>query len=497
MNPRLKIASPVLEIAVLVALVLIGWEEFRLEFRLHDIVPEMGESRKRLGDLRSEYVQLGEFVQTNANALHGALTNFLRNKSPADLEPFERTVGEGERWLDAQRAEAFAADYAAGQFDFAADDGGTNAPVSGQSEFIALLDRVSRGYSNYVYAARICITNADSSLFSAGLAQNVQAAEAAKARLQDLAAQAAGIGKEMGQFLRDSEEWSQNWSRQLQESFRDRMHRLRFDVFALVGLCFVALVALYGRRMLETRAVIRRHLEEQVKLDKLAHFGRLAQDHVHEIKQPLTAIKARLHTLQKELALGTGAHKDAVIIGGEINRLDQIVKDFLRQARPTEPHPVALTADAAVDTVRDLMASQLEQEGIGLKLEVEPGLKLRADPQQLQQVLINLVKNAAESIDGRGTITLRAKRDTRELKGHSGSVGTLEVQDTGRGIAPEIQERIFDPFFSTKNDGSGLGLAIAARIIDQHGGRLEFETQVGRGTVFRIVLPADEMEPVT
>ncbi len=485
MNPRLKIAPPVLEIAVLVVLVLIGWAAFRL----YEIVPEMGESRDRLGRLRDEYARVGEFVETNINELHDALTNYVQNQGTNDLDRFERIRREERHWLETQRTLAAAGSSSADQTEFVEDDSMTNTPGAGQPELVALLDQVKAGYSNYLDAAQYLVANAGQPLIKGRLEQREQAARAAKAHLLDLALQAGASSKDMALILHGSD----RWSRELQSRFR----HLRVDLFLLVGLCFVALLALYGRRMFETRAVIREHLEEQVKLDKLAHFGRLAQDHVHEIKQPLTAIKARLHTLQKELTPGSGAHKDAVVIGGEINRLDQIVKDFLRQARPTEPHPVAITADLAVDTVRDLMASQLEQEGIGLKLEVESGLKLRADPQQLQQVLINLVKNAAESIDGRGTITLRAKRDKRELQGHSGPVGTLEVEDTGRGIAPELQERIFDPFFSTKNDGSGLGLAIAARIIGQHGGRLEFETQVGRGTVFRIVLPADEMEPVT
>ena len=113
-------------------------------------------------------------------------------------------------------------------------------------------------------------------------------------------------------------------------------------------------------------------------------------------------------------------------------------------------------------------------------------------PQAMQQVLINLIQNAADSIeDDTGTVTLRARL-------HSTGRGTatdrrviLEVEDTGAGITPEVQERLFDPFFSTKdNNGTGLGLPIAAKIIEQHKGTLDFETRLGHGTVFRITLPA-------
>ena len=106
-------------------------------------------------------------------------------------------------------------------------------------------------------------------------------------------------------------------------------------------------------------------------------------------------------------------------------------------------------------------------------------------------MLLNLVKNAGESMDRGGTVTLRACKAQRELHGEKTEAAILEVADTGQGIPPEIQKRIFDPFFSTKGEGgTGLGLAIAARIVDKHGGNLEFDSAPGKGTVFRIVLPA-------
>ena len=110
-------------------------------------------------------------------------------------------------------------------------------------------------------------------------------------------------------------------------------------------------------------------------------------------------------------------------------------------------------------------------------------------PLQLKQVLINLVQNAAESIEHDGRITLRARKDKADLKGQASEVVVLEVEDTGPGIPPDVQQRLFDPFFSTKEDGTGLGLPIAANIIDKHGGAIRFRTEVGKGTAFGIVLP--------
>jgi signal transduction histidine kinase len=106
--------------------------------------------------------------------------------------------------------------------------------------------------------------------------------------------------------------------------------------------------------------------------------------------------------------------------------------------------------------------------------------------------LINLVQNAAESIDHNGQITLRARSGTFRFNGHHQLAVILETQDNGKGIPPDVQKRLFDPFFSTKESGTGLGLSIAARIVEKHGGALEFQTQVNRGTTFGIVLPVVE-----
>jgi signal transduction histidine kinase len=110
-------------------------------------------------------------------------------------------------------------------------------------------------------------------------------------------------------------------------------------------------------------------------------------------------------------------------------------------------------------------------------------MQIRADAAQIKQVLINLVQNAADSIEQNGTVKLRARRDRKN------NVVILEVADNGKGIPPEIEKRLFDPFFTTKDTGTGLGLSIAASIIQKHGGALQYQTQVHHGTTFGIVLP--------
>ena len=136
-----------------------------------------------------------------------------------------------------------------------------------------------------------------------------------------------------------------------------------------------------------------------------------------------------------------------------------------------------------------MLEPQCKKHAIDLKFESAVPTRFWADAQQLEQVLINLIQNAAESIEHNGTITLRARADRAWLKGSPADAVMIEVEDTGAGIPPEVKEKIFDPFFSTKEHGTGLGLPISARIVEQHGGRLEFDSEAGHGTVLRIVLP--------
>src|SRR5439155_15225650 len=239
-------------------------------------------------------------------------------------------------------------------------------------------------------------------------------------------------------------------------------------------------------KLVESHAIIQRQ-------EKLASLGVLAAGVAHEIRNPLTAIKARLFTQQKSLEHGSSAYEDTVVIGKEINRLERIVKDVLQFARPPEPHLVPVRADFPLREVAELMAPQLAKNAIHLKLGGMTEAMIQADSQQLKQVLINLIQNAAESIGRSGTIRLRAHTGMERLNGQTQAAVILEVDDTGKGISSEVQKRLFDPFFSTKAGGTGLGLAIAARIVQKHGGVLRFRTQLNQGTAFGIVLP--KLEP--
>jgi signal transduction histidine kinase len=238
-----------------------------------------------------------------------------------------------------------------------------------------------------------------------------------------------------------------------------------------------------------------RELLEAAKLEaeRFAVLGRMAAQLAHEIRNPLTAINIRLHSLKKHLAPHGSPQEDALVIGDEIQRLDGVVEDFLLFARPAAPKLLAISADSLLATLRSLFVPQFSGTAIRLHFESAPDTWVRVDPHQIEQVLINLIQNAAESMGDGGTVTVRAGRGTERLNG-SGPNVVLEVGDTGPGIPPETRPRIFEPFFTTKEQGTGLGLAIAARIVEKHGGSLACHSVVNKGTTFVILLPSARPE---
>jgi signal transduction histidine kinase len=235
-------------------------------------------------------------------------------------------------------------------------------------------------------------------------------------------------------------------------------------------------------KLVESSVIIERQ-------EKLASLGMLAAGVAHEIRNPLTAIKARLFIQGKQLKPGSPEHADAEVIGHEINRLERIVRDFLLFARPSEPELRTVAAEQPLREAMELLGPQLQKANIKILLEHSPSARIKIDPPQMKQVIINLVQNAAESIGRDGTISLRTRCETRMLGGRTLPVAILEVIDTGKGISPETQKRLFDPFFTTKESGTGLGLPIAGRIVEKHGGILQYQTLLNHGTTFGLVLP--------
>ncbi len=239
------------------------------------------------------------------------------------------------------------------------------------------------------------------------------------------------------------------------------------------------------------------------RTERLAAVGRLAAGVVHEINNPLATIAACAEALESRVAegvYGEGADVEDLreylqLIRGEAFRCKQITNGLLdfSRARAVEPAPVNVSE--VVESAARLLAHQ--KRGASIKIEVDLSSELplvSGDMGQLQQAVIILAENAIDAMPGGGTLAMRTLREAdegREADDEGESV-VVEVSDTGQGIAEEIRERIFDPFFTTKEvgRGTGLGLAVCYGIVTEHGGRIGVESAVGRGSTFRIWLPA-------
>ncbi len=173
---------------------------------------------------------------------------------------------------------------------------------------------------------------------------------------------------------------------------------------------------------------------------------------------------------------------------GEINRLDYIITQFLQAIRPVAPQLKPASLNEVVEKTLDLLQPELDNRGLNVKTKLARRLPAAPlDATQMQQVLVNLIKNAMQAMTKGGTLTLQT--------GEGADGVWVSVADTGSGIPEEQINRIFEPFFTTKKRGTGLGLMIVQRIVRAHGGRIELESHAGRGTTFRVWLPLHERQP--
>ena len=250
----------------------------------------------------------------------------------------------------------------------------------------------------------------------------------------------------------------------------------------IIVVAYRRMIAPLRTTLTESRAIIERQ-------EKLASLGVFATGIAHEIRNPLTAIKVHLFSLKQSHRPGTSEHEDVQVIENEINRLELIVKEFLQFARPAEPEFRTLPLGKILQDIHQLLETEFSRKGIQLSVERVAEEMVRVDPNKFKQVLLNLAQNGAQAITGGGTVTLRSRFDKRVLHGQLSPVTIIEVADTGSGMPLEVQKRLFDPFFTTKEQGTGLGLPIAARIIEKHGGAIEYQTAPNQGTTFSIILP--------
>jgi signal transduction histidine kinase len=217
---------------------------------------------------------------------------------------------------------------------------------------------------------------------------------------------------------------------------------------------------------------------------KLAALGRLTSGVAHEVKNPLNAMRIHLELLRARLGSSQPALQENLnVIAQEIVRLDRVVQGFLKFVRPEEIRLAPVQVDALLSEVARLMTPEAARAGARIAEDVAPELPPAAgDAELLQQVLTNLVTNAIQAMPKGGTVTLGARR------GPDGAV-ELRVADEGVGIAAPDLEKIFRLYYTTKAQGSGIGLSMVYRIVQMHDGRIDVESEVGRGTVMTVTLP--------
>ena len=260
----------------------------------------------------------------------------------------------------------------------------------------------------------------------------------------------------------------------------------------------------------------RQRTQDAIESERIQALTLLAASVAHEIGNPLNALHIHLQLMEREVkklqsapsppsetARGARKKPRAETVGGdvrdtalkleryldvckgEIGRLDYIVTQFLQAIRPSPAQLKPTSLNDVVHETVELLRPEIENRGVTMKEKLARRLPLAPlDPAQIKQVLVNLVKNAIQAMTRGGTLTLQTD------SGVDGVV--LTVADTGGGIPQEQINRIFEPFYTTKKKGSGLGLMIVQRIVREHKGRIELESHVGQGTVFRVWLPLHE-----
>jgi PAS domain S-box-containing protein len=302
-----------------------------------------------------------------------------------------------------------------------------------------------------------------------------------------------GVGEPVSRYLRDLD-WEKIWSADKDEWRKVMTHELevsyprqRFLNFYIVPLVddqhgLVTGMAVILRDVTEAR----QRTETAIESEKLSALTLLAAGVAHEIGNPLNSLNIHLQLMERELknvppASASRLREDIRVARDEITRLDRIVSQFLRAIRPTKPDLQRASINEIVTETLTLLERELKNRDILVELELAADLpRCLVDRAQLKQAFYNLIKNALQASRAGGILRIRTEASETHI--------VVSFVDTGYGISPEQIGRIFEPYYTTKPEGSGLGLMIVQRIVREHGGTIDVESDTTRGTTVRLKL---------
>ncbi|MCG8639020.1 MAG: ATP-binding protein [Desulfobacterales bacterium] len=240
----------------------------------------------------------------------------------------------------------------------------------------------------------------------------------------------------------------------------------------------------------QTHKELARSRETLMQSEKMALIGKLAAGTAHSIRNPLTSVKMRLFSLNRSCRFTKNQQEDFNVISGEIKQINRIVQNFLEFARPPKLRMKKMSPSTVVDNALRLLDQRLRSYGVSTRIIRNRNLaETFIDPEQLKEVIVNIIINACEAVAHNGIIVIHEEEKRIGQKKH---VDIIKITDDGPGIPSDIREDIFTPFFTTKEEGTGLGLSIAFNVVNEHGGWLDVSSRKGTGTSFVITLPVKD-----
>jgi two-component system, NtrC family, sensor histidine kinase HydH len=236
-----------------------------------------------------------------------------------------------------------------------------------------------------------------------------------------------------------------------------------------------------AQRLSKVYGELQEKFERMQRDDRLYALGQLAAGLAHEIRNPLASISGAVGIVRRGQSSAQKTAECLEIIQKECQRLSRLLTSFLDFARPRSPNFLNIGMEPLFDSVLGLAEHAVNGAAISLRREIPPGLTFDCDPEQLKQVLLNLVINAIQAMPDGGEVVIAARSEGEKV--------IIEVRDRGCGVTQEQMEHLYDPFFTTKENGTGLGLPVAHQIVAHLGGVLSARDNPDRGMTFSVELP--------